>query len=190
MLIIGITGTLGAGKGTIVKYLIDKYGFKHFSVRDYLKKKALDRGILTPDRDIFTKIANELREQHSPSFIVDELFLQAIREGNNAIIESIRSPGEIASLQKKGEFVLLAIDALPEIRYKRIRERKSETDDISFDTFIQNEQREMQSENLYHQNLSACINQADFIIENNGTVRELQHRIDLIFEQLNCHHEN
>ena len=31
MLIIGITGTIGAGKGTIVKYLIDKYKFKHFS---------------------------------------------------------------------------------------------------------------------------------------------------------------
>jgi len=190
MLIIGITGTIGAGKGTIVKYLIDKYKFQHFSVRDFLKKQALDRGISTPDRDVFTKIANELREQHSPSYIVDELFQQAIREGNNAIIESIRSPGEITSLRSKGKFILLAIDALPEIRYARISERKSETDHISFETFIKNEQREMQSNNPYHQNLSACISQADFVIENNGSIEELQYQIDCIFEQLNHRYEN
>ena len=35
MIIIGITGTIGAGKGTIVELLIKK-GFKHYSVRDFL----------------------------------------------------------------------------------------------------------------------------------------------------------
>ena len=36
-MIIGITGTLGAGKGTVVDFLKEK-GFRHFSVRDYLIK--------------------------------------------------------------------------------------------------------------------------------------------------------
>jgi len=41
MLIIGITGTLGAGKGTIVEYLVKNKNFKHYSVSGYLitKKK-------------------------------------------------------------------------------------------------------------------------------------------------------
>ena len=33
MIIIGITGTLGAGKGTIVDYLVKQKGFVHYSVR-------------------------------------------------------------------------------------------------------------------------------------------------------------
>lgn len=41
MHIIGITGTLGAGKGTIVEYLKDKKGFAHFSVREFLKEILL-----------------------------------------------------------------------------------------------------------------------------------------------------
>ena len=36
MIIIGITGTLGSGKGTIVEYLVQKRGFRHYSVREYL----------------------------------------------------------------------------------------------------------------------------------------------------------
>ena len=39
MIIIGITGTLGAGKGTIVDYLVQEKGFKHYSVRNYLIKE-------------------------------------------------------------------------------------------------------------------------------------------------------
>lgn len=38
MIIIGITGTLGAGKGTVVEYLKTK-GFKHFSVREFLTQE-------------------------------------------------------------------------------------------------------------------------------------------------------
>ena len=33
-IIIGITGTLGAGKGTVVEYL-KKKSFKHYSVRSF-----------------------------------------------------------------------------------------------------------------------------------------------------------
>ena len=36
MNIIGITGTLGAGKGTIVDYLVQKKGYVHYSVRSFI----------------------------------------------------------------------------------------------------------------------------------------------------------
>lgn len=43
MLIIGITGTIGAGKGTVSDYLVNKKGFKHFSVREFLIKEINKR---------------------------------------------------------------------------------------------------------------------------------------------------
>ncbi|MDR3047529.1 MAG: AAA family ATPase, partial [Bacteroidales bacterium] len=84
MMIIGITGTLGAGKGTIVDYLIDNYQFQHFSVRTFLIQQIEKRG-LPVNRDTMVLIANSLRAKFSPSFIVDELYKDAVKIGKNAI---------------------------------------------------------------------------------------------------------
>ena len=42
--IIGITGTNGAGKGTVVEVLMEKHGFKHYSARGYLTKILNEQG--------------------------------------------------------------------------------------------------------------------------------------------------
>ena len=45
MIIIGITGTLGAGKGTIVDYLVKNKGYHHYSVRAYLTEEIKRRNL-------------------------------------------------------------------------------------------------------------------------------------------------
>lgn len=172
MMIIGITGTLGAGKGTVVEYLVNKYHFIHFSVRAFLEKEIVARN-MPVNRDSMVVVANDLRKTHSPSYIVDCLYQQANETDENCVIESIRTPGEVLLLRAKGDFFLLAVDANPEIRYKRIVERASETDHVSFDTFIQNEQREFSSIDPNKQNLKKCMEMADCRIMNDGTMKEL-----------------
>ena len=183
MMVVGITGTLGAGKGTIVDFLVNKRGFMHYSVRSFLIKEIEKRGLFV-NRDSMTLIANELRANHSPSYITDCLYEEALEKGVNCVIESIRTPGEIASLKKKGRFILFAVDADPAIRFARITERKSETDSIDFETFIQNEAREMDSDDPNKQNLKACIKQADFVFDNNGSVAELVDKVELVLQQI------
>ncbi|MCB0804266.1 MAG: AAA family ATPase [Bacteroidales bacterium] len=180
---IGITGTIGAGKGTIVAYLVEKYGFKHFSVREFLLDEIRHRK-MPENRDSMVTVANELREKHSPSYITDQLYDEAVRSGGNAIIESIRTPGEILSLRKKNGFTLLAVDADAEKRFERIRLRKSETDQIDFETFLENEKREMDSTDPNKQNLRKCIEMADFVIRNNGSVNDLHREVEEILKQL------
>jgi len=177
MRIIGITGTIGAGKGTIVEYLVENYGFTHYSVRNFLIQKAQKLN-LPLNRDTYVAIANALRENHSPSYIIDELYKEAEKNGNDAIIESIRTPGEVEALRNKENFVLWAVDADPKIRYKRITARKSETDQVSYETFLANEQREMTAEDPTKQNLAACIRQADILLINNGDFEKLYQQIE------------
>jgi dephospho-CoA kinase len=129
MQIIGITGTLGAGKGTIVDYLENQKGYSHYSVRSYLIEEIERRG-LENNRDNMVLVANELRAKNSPSFIIEELYKQALAAGKNAVIESIRTPGEVEFLKKQGNFILLAVDADPEVRYERIFLRQSSTDKV------------------------------------------------------------
>lgn len=183
MIVIGITGTLGAGKGTIVDYLVNSKGFSHFSVRSYISKEIEKRG-LKVNRDSMTLVANELRAQNSPSFITDQLFKEAKKSAKNCIIESIRTPGEIDSLRKNKSFYLFAIDANPNLRFERIHLRNSETDHIDFETFKANETREMSSNDPNKQNLKRCIELADYVFENNGSVEELQNKVEIVINKI------
>ena len=178
-MIIGITGTNGAGKGTIVEFL-KELGFEHYSVRDFLIEEINRRGLIV-NRDSMVIVANDLRAKNSPSYIVEQLYERAKENekqtGKNAVIESLRCPGEVEALKDKEDFTLFAVDASPFLRYERISQRKNETDDISYERFISDERREMRSEDKNKQNLSKCIEMADYKFENNDTIPDLKRKV-------------
>lgn len=181
MVIIGITGTIGAGKGTAVK-LLRHHGFQHYSVREFLKGK-LEKMNIEPNRDQLLKLANSLREKGGPSAIVDAIYEEASKNTSDAIIESIRCPGEIDSLKKKGNIFILAIDADQKTRYGRISKRKSETDSVTFEEFKTQEEREFSNEEPFKNNLKKCIAMADYTLENSGSYEELKRQIEIFYNE-------
>ena len=183
MTIIGITGTLGSGKGTIVEYLVKEKGFTHFSVRAYLLEEIKIRK-MPQTRDSMVSIANELRSKNSPSYITDQLYKRSLKLGKNAVIESIRTPGEIASLKSKGRFYLFAVDADQKVRFERIKQRNSETDQIDYTTFLQNEKREMTSIDPNKQNLNKCREMANFLFINDGSIDGLFLEVEKVLRQI------
>ncbi len=183
MITIGITGTLGAGKGTIVEYLQKEKGFSHYSVRAFLTDEIKRRG-LEVNRDTMTLVGNDLRAQHSPSWIVEQLYGQASASGCNCIIESIRTPGEVEALRGKPNFYLFAVDADPRVRYDRAVLRGSETDHIDYDTFLANEQREMDNDDPNKQNLKYCIEHADYRFDNNGSIDGLNKQVEEVLGKI------
>jgi len=183
-MIIGITGTLGAGKGTVADYLLKK-GFKHYSVRDFLIEEVLKRN-LNPVRENMVSVANELRAQHGPAYLVEQLYLRAKSEGGDCVIESIRCPGEVEALKGKEDFILFAVDADIETRYARIVGRESTTDQISFDEFIRQEEREMASSDPNKQNIRKCIEMADYSFKNDWTIEELHKKVEIVLDKIKC----
>merc|ERR1712072_996291 len=80
----------------------------------------------------------------------------------------------------KGGFLLLAVDADAKLRYDRIVARASATDKVTFETFVENEQREMTNTDPTKQNLSECMRMANTVIRNDGSLDELIEQIDAI----------
>lgn len=177
MIIIGITGTLGAGKGAVVDYLVKEKGFAHFSARAFIQEEILRRG-LPVNRDTMTVVANDMRATHSPSYVAQELYKRAQALDKNAVIESLRTLGEVEFLRNKGGFYLIAVDVDPKERYQRITLRDSETDWVSYKKFLNDEEKEMESQDPRKQNIRGCIGRADYIIENNGSFSELAKKVE------------
>lgn len=174
-MIIGLTGTNAAGKGTIVNFLKGK-NFTHHSARDHLTKDLEKQG-LRINRENMQSLANRLREQYGPAYIVEQLYEQA-QQDENAIIESIRCPGEITALRRKPGFLLLGVDANSEIRFQRAYKRGSATDTgITYNKFIEDEQKEKNNKEPFKQNLTKCLEEADIFVLNNGTIQELTEKI-------------
>lgn len=183
MLIIGLTGTNGAGKGAVATRIVEEYGFVHYSVRDLLIEEAT-RQDLQISRTVLTNLANELRKKNGRGYIAEQIYEKAAVVGKNAIIESIRNEGEIDSLQKLTNggvgFSLVVVDANYAIRYERITGRNSATDTASLMEFIQQDDLESTSDDPNKQNLQACMGRADFRIYNNRTLEDLRDRVDQI----------
>ena len=182
MLIISITGTLGAGKGTIVEYLQSK-GFMHYSVREFILREVTRRG-LEPNRDNITLVANDLRKSNSPYYLIEEILKVARKENKNCVIESVRAVGEIEYLRKNVKnFLLFGIDADIQKRYERISARKSSTDNVSFEKFVADEKKESDNIDPWKGNLPACLKLADYIFQNNGTKEELFAEVEKVLEK-------
>lgn len=180
-MIIGITGTNGAGKGTVVD-MLKKKGFIHFSASEFITKEIIKRG-LPVNRDSMIVVANDLRARFGPGYIIATLLYEAAQQEKDAIVESIRTTGEIQKL-RDARGILIGVDADQKTRYTRIQARKSEKDNVSYEEFVSQEEKEMSSDDPNKHNLRACITAADFIILNNGSKKDLKEKVERLPKKL------
>ena len=193
MIIIGITGTFGAGKGTVVECLVVKYGFAHFSARAVIADEIKKRG-LPENRDTMRQVANDLRAKHGSAYVLEQLLTRALASGaDRAVLESVRTLGEIAMLRKikpPQRFYLLGVDTKAQLRYERNVARGSTTDQVNFADFLRQEHLESVSKNPAEINLLACLKSADFVLTNNGSVAELYAQVDEAMQRLSLSKQN
>ncbi|MBP9836671.1 MAG: AAA family ATPase [Candidatus Pacebacteria bacterium] len=181
-MIIGITGTDGAGKGTVVDYLVSQLGFVHYSSRDLIMREVEKRG-LEPNRINARIVGNALRAEFGPDVIVKKALEQITKDGvEKAVIESIRAVKEAEALKQAGG-ILLAVDAPTEVRYERIVGRGSVTDQVSFIDFQKQEALEMDDPDPNGMQKAKVMQMANQIIFNDCTLLELQAVVDQFLQK-------
>lgn len=179
--IIGVTGTNGAGKGTIVTYLVERHGFAHYSVSGFIVEEIVRRN-QPINRDTMIAIGNDLRREHGPSFIVDSLYERTLKSRKPGVIESLRALAEVVRVRELGGFIIGA-DAAPLIRWRRVIERRSPKDQVSFERFRAQERSEMNPDDPAAQDLRGALAEADVVIRNDGTIEELHGRLAEVLEE-------
>lgn len=181
-MIIGITGSFGAGKGAAVQYLIAERGFTHYSASGFITEEVRRRA-LPIDRDSMTTVANDLRGEHGPSYVIDSLYERAHSAGGDAVIESLRAVAEVNRIKELGG-VVIGIDAAPELRYERAYARGSEKDHVSYEKWLAQEQSESNPDDPTKQNIFGALAASDAVIKNDGSLEELHTNIDEALAQL------
>jgi len=183
MILIGITGTDGAGKGEVVNFLIEKKGFAHYSGRKLLLAEIENRG-LEKNRANMRNVANDLRRQFGNDYVVKE-YIKRIKKDDTkkAVIESIRAVAEVNTLKKSGG-VLFSVDADKKLRYERIVSRASEKDHVSFQEFVRQEALEMDDPDPHGMQKARVIEMADFHIKNNNSLKELYDQVESILKNI------
>jgi dephospho-CoA kinase len=178
-MIIGITGSFGAGKGVVVDYLLKNKGFKHYSARNFIFKEARRRGLdVSLGREVTIPVANDMRAKHGPAYIVESLYEQAVAGGGNAVVESLRATAEVKKLQELGGFVL-GVDADSRLRFERIIGRGSETDNVSYEQWFDQEGRETNPNDPTKQDIFGALKASDTVVFNNGTLEELYQQVEV-----------
>lgn len=182
-MLLGITGTDGSGKGTVVDYLVSEKGFAHYSARAIYLEEIAHRGI-EPSRANMRLIANEMREKHGDDFLVTYYLKKIEAEGTeHAIIESIRALKEAVTLKNNGG-ILIAVDADQKLRYERVQERRSESDRVSFEEFVAHETIELNDPDPHGMQKQKVIDMADYVILNNGTFEEFHAQIEAVYQKI------
>jgi dephospho-CoA kinase len=170
--LIGLTGTNAAGKGEVALYLETK-GYEVFSlsdvIREHLRKRAL-----AASRDNLIAAGNALRRRYGTDILARRV-LKKVR--GKAVIDSIRNGSEVAYLKTRPGFILAAVDAPVEIRFKRAEKRGRQESAATLEEFIAKEQLELAGGRAGQQILR-CLGSADVTIINDGTLAELRRRVD------------
>lgn len=180
-IILGLSGMLAAGKGTITEYLKNKYQAVNFRFSDPFRE-TLEIYDLDVSRENMQKLSTLMRQHFGEDVLAKAMTKKAKHASDGLIvIDGVRRFTDIENLIKLPEFHLVAIKVDQKIRFERCVNRKENIGDatMTFDEFCVKEAAEAESQ------IPAVMAHAEFAVDNNGTMEDLQKQIDEILNKLN-----
>lgn len=174
--ILGFTGLMASGKGTVAKYLEQTYNASTYRFSTMLRD-ALNRFYLPHTRDNLIKISEIIRNTFGEDTMARTMANDAQNDTRSLIIiEGIRRPADIEYLSQLPNFVLVEIFADPKIRHERMVKRGENPDDTTktFEQFMEDHKRTTEISIL------DVIPHATERVDNNGTMEALHKQLDAL----------
>jgi dephospho-CoA kinase len=188
--VIGLTGTIASGKDAMMQILLRKYNCYHVTLSDVI------RGELEKRKDSFNRVTlqdmgNTMRQQYGPHILALLAVEYLPRDKELTVIDGIRNPGEVDYLKKKfgGKFFMVATDAPRERRFELLQQRGDPRDPQTFEEFVKVDDRDQGvNEPVYGQQVAKCVERADFRIQNDGDLAQLEQKVDEVMKIILAQH--
>lgn len=179
-----VVGRSGSGKGSVASMLKEK-GYKHFSASSEVKKDVEARRL--PQTRPYYSATSTLSRLELGNDIYARYFTDTITQwrnqgtAGNVVIDGPRHPDEVTYLKDTMDAFVIWVGADDEERFERAKNRKREIDgdNITPEHFFNTDAEDRGVNQLeYGSRVDDCRSLADVIIENNGTLHDLQEKID------------
>jgi len=174
--ILGLTGEICAGKGTIVKYLTEKQNAASYRFSTMLRD-LLARLYLPVSRENMQNISTVIRQNFGEDIMAKVIAEDVKNDKNNIIIvDGVRRVPDIKYLREIPGFKLVRIMADSETRFKRLISRKENPGDENktYEKFLADHKNEADAQ------VPIIMAQADLEINNNGSLDNLYKQVDQI----------
>lgn len=177
-MIIGLVGEKLAGKDAAANYTVQKYRAEHFRFTHILDDILADLNLSVSRRNEID-LGLGLRKIFGDGVLGKALMARVEKSrADLKVINGIRMD-EMADVKKIGAKIIY-VTAPAEIRFQRYQTRHEKTDDgvMNFKQFVEQEKEPTEI------GIPALGQQADFKIENTGSLEELYGKVDEIVKEL------
>ena len=177
-IIIGLVGPQASGKGTVKKYLVEKYNAEDCRFSTVLRD-VLDRINIEKSRENLQKISTVLRQNFGEDVLARVLASDAEKlEAPIVVVDGVRRLADIKYLKELVGFRLVGIDADPRTRYERMLVRNENVGDSekSFEKFLAEHNAESDRE------VPIVMSKAQVVLDNNGDLASLYAQVDKLIQ--------
>lgn len=172
--VIGLCGSIGAGKDVVSKFIAKEYGYVQITVGDIVRAFCKNMG-LEPTRENCDQLSKKKTDEEGPEFWMQQIVDTVQSAGiQRVIVDGVRTPNnnEVLVNAFGDDYILLKVDADPAVRFERLKSRLRAGDPQTLEEF--KKQEEFQNE---HFQVNTTFNQAKAVIDNSTTLEELYDRV-------------
>jgi dephospho-CoA kinase len=177
--ILGLAGEIASGKGTAAEYVVNKYDGSTHRFSGILRDLT-GRIYLKESRDNLQKMSTAVRGYFGQDILCKTIYRDVLNDEHQFIaVDGIRRFQDVEKLKNIKGFYLVYIEASPEIRFQRLRNRDENVDDKgkTLEEFKKDSQNEAELQ------IKSLKEKADVVIGNDGSFKELYSQLDKILQK-------
>jgi len=178
--VIGLCGSIGAGKDVVAKFLVKEYGYVQITVGDIVRE-AFNKTGIPMTRENIDDFSKGMMEAHGPDHWLKQCVQKIKMEGyGRAIVDGIRTMNnhEVVKEAFNGDYLLFKVDAEPMVRFKRLQSRGR----ADLPKNLQEFKSQEESQNKIFR-INETFKIVDWTIDNSTTLEELYERIRKIAQK-------
>ena len=175
---------MGCGKGEIVN-ILQKEDFEYITLSSMVREEARRLGV-PEEREKLMEVGNFMRVIGGAGILAKRALQKIKASGHDKwVVDGIRNPAEIDELKSSHDAYIVGVSADKNLLVERIMKRARESDAKTRDDILRKIEREWgKDESEDGQQVGKCMEKADYVIENNGTLEDLSKNFLNYYQQL------